>query len=211
MLGEFLTRRKNMFNLKKNSNKGVNMKILNINLFVGEKRFLKILSKNLLKVFFILVALNLFFTFAEQKSVEEKVNLYQSNQMVIEMKGLVCSFCAAKVRRGLKKMLVIEQKNKKSIVVDVENQIALFKIKKGKKINFKKLKKIINKAGYEILKIYFYTDGDIKKDKNSFLVKESKQKIYFQKKSKLKISKENSKKIFLLEMNEKGKIILIKK
>ena len=187
------------------------MKILNINLFVEEKRFLKILSKILLKVFFILVALNLFFTFAKQKSVEEKVNLYQSNQMVIEMKGLVCSFCAAKVRRGLKKLSLIEQKNKKSIVVDVENQIAFFKIKKGKKIAFKKLKKVINKAGYEILKIYFYTDGEINKDKNFFSIKESKQKISFQKKSKLKILKENTKKFFLLEINNKGKILLIKK
>ena len=200
-----------MFNLKKIFNKGENMKILNISLVVGKKRFLKILSKNLLKVFFILVAFNLFFTFAKQKSIEEKINLYQSNQMVIEMKGLVCSFCAAKVRRGLKKLSFIEQKNKKSIVVDVEYQITFFKIKQGKKINFEKLKKVINKAGYEILKIYFYTDGEIKKDKNLFLVKESKQKISFEKKSKLEISKENSKKIFLLEMNDRGKILLIKK
>lgn len=180
------------------------MNILNVSL---SKRIslLENLLKSFLKIFFVLISLSLFFSFAKKQ--DEKQN--QKNKVVIEMKGLVCSFCAAKVRRGLKKLSFIENKDKKSIIVDIENQIAFFIKKEGKKIDFKKLKKIVNKAGYEILKINFNTEAEL--EKKYLFVKDSKQKIYFSKDFKLEKLQQNSQKLFFLQMNEVGEIISIKK
>lgn len=182
------------------------MNILNVS-FSKKKSLLD----SFLKIFFVLISLSLFFSFAKKQ--DEKQNqkkVYQKNKVVIEMKGLVCSFCAAKVRRGLKKLSFVENKDKKRIVVDIENQIAFFMKKENKKIDFKKLKKVVNKAGYEILKINFDAEGEVNK-KSYFSVEDSKQKIYFSKNFKLEKFKKDSEKSFFLQINDDGKITSIKK
>ena len=160
----------------------------------------------LFKIFFLLMVTSLFFSFA--KNEPRQTN--QQNQITIEMKGLVCSFCAAKVRRGLKKVSFIENKGKKNIFVDVEKQVSIFKKRKGKKIDFKELKKVINEAGYQILKIHFYTKGKVH-EKKHFMVKDSKQVLSLNKKYKVEKLKNNPQNLSLLEMNDEGEVFFIKK
>jgi len=80
--------------------------------------------------------------------------------LVFQVKGLVCSFCAHGLQKGLSKLKFVDKtKYTKGVYTDIEYQFVLVGLKDGKKVNIEKAIDIISDAGYEVLKSYINPSG----------------------------------------------------
>ena len=76
------------------------------------------------------------------------------------MKGLVCSFCAHGLQKGLSKLKFVDKKRyTKGVRTDINHQYVTVGLKKGKTTNVDKAVEVITDAGYEVLKSYTNPSG----------------------------------------------------
>lgn len=72
----------------------------------------------------------------------------QTQDVDIKVNGMVCSFCAQGIEKGLKKTGHVEKVN-----VDMDKKIVHVKFKKGQSLDEKRLTQIILDAGMNVEKI----------------------------------------------------------
>lgn len=68
--------------------------------------------------------------------------------ITIQVKGMVCSFCAQGIEKKFKSMSEV-----KTISVNMETKLVYLDTKDGQDISDEKLKSIITDSGYEVVKI----------------------------------------------------------
>ena len=89
----------------------------------------------------------------------EKVEVGQED-LVFEVKGLVCSFCAHGLQKGMSKLKFVDKKKyTKGLYTDITHQFVKVGLKKDKKLNIDKALVTIQDAGYEVLKFYMNPTG----------------------------------------------------
>ena len=89
----------------------------------------------------------------------EKVEVGQED-LVFEIKGLVCSFCAHGLQKGMSKLKFIDKKKyTKGVYTDITHQFVKVGLKKDKIPNIDKALVAIQNAGYEVLKSYVNPTG----------------------------------------------------
>ena len=89
----------------------------------------------------------------------QKVDVGQED-LVFQVKGLVCSFCAHGLQKGLSKMKFVDKKKyTKGVYTDITHQFVKVGLKKNKKANIDKALDVITDAGYEVLKSYVNPTG----------------------------------------------------
>jgi len=89
----------------------------------------------------------------------EKVEVGQKD-LVFEVKGLVCSFCAYGLHKGMSKLKFVDKKKyTKGVYTDITHQFVKVGLKKDKKPNIDKALIAIQDAGYEVLKSYVNPTG----------------------------------------------------
>lgn len=89
----------------------------------------------------------------------EKVEVGQKD-LVFEVKGLVCSFCAYGLQKGMSKLKFVDKKKyTKGVYTDITHQFVKVGLKKDKKPNIDKALIAIQDAGYEVLKSYVNPTG----------------------------------------------------
>jgi|TARA_B100000959_G_scaffold30532_1_gene29152 hypothetical protein len=89
----------------------------------------------------------------------EKVEVGQED-LVFEVKGLVCSFCAHGLQKGMSKLKFVDKKKyTKGLYTDITHQFVKVGLKKDKKLNIDKALVTIQDAGYEVLKSYMNPTG----------------------------------------------------
>jgi len=89
----------------------------------------------------------------------QKVEVGQED-LVFQVKGLVCSFCAHGLQKGLSKMKFVDKKKyTKGVYTDITHQFVKVGLKKNKKPNIDKALNVITDAGYEVLKSYVNPTG----------------------------------------------------
>ena len=89
----------------------------------------------------------------------QKVDVGQED-LVFQVKGLVCSFCAHGLQKGLSKMKFVDKKKyTKGVYTDITHQFVKVGLKKNKKPNIDKALNVITDAGYEVLKSYVNPTG----------------------------------------------------
>ena len=89
----------------------------------------------------------------------EKVEVGQKD-LVFEVKGLVCSFCAYGLIKGMSKLKFVDKKKyTKGVYTDISHQFVKVGLKKDKKPNIDKALITIQDAGYEVLKFYVNPTG----------------------------------------------------
>ena len=95
---------------------------------------------------------------------DSKVSV-KPGEAVIEVSGVVCSFCAYGLQRKVSKLDFIDRsKYQKGVKIDIQNQQVIFAIKSGQKFKVDQLVDEVKAGGYEPLRIYFLDDkGNIKK------------------------------------------------
>jgi len=89
----------------------------------------------------------------------QKVDIGQED-LVFQVKGLVCSFCAHGLQKGLSKLKFVDKKRyTKGVHTDINHQYVAVGLKKGKTTNVDKAVEVIKDAGYEVLKSYTNPSG----------------------------------------------------
>ena len=89
----------------------------------------------------------------------EKVEVGQED-LVLQVKGLVCSFCAHGLQKGLSKLKFVDKtKYTKGVYADITHQFVKVGLKKNKEPNIDKALDVITEAGYEVLKSYVNPTG----------------------------------------------------
>ena len=89
----------------------------------------------------------------------QKVDVGQED-LVFQVKGLVCSFCAHGLQKGLSKLKFVDKKKyTKGVYADIKHQFVKVGLKKDKKPNIDKALTVITDAGYEVLKSYVNPTG----------------------------------------------------
>ena len=89
----------------------------------------------------------------------EKVEVGQED-LVFEIKGLVCSFCAHGLQKGMSKLKFVDKKKyTKGVYTDITHQFVKVGLKKDKIPNIDKALVANQNAGYEVLKSYVNPTG----------------------------------------------------
>ena len=89
----------------------------------------------------------------------QKVDIGRED-LVFQVKGLVCSFCAHGLQKGLSKLKFVDKKRyTKGVHTDINHQYVTVGLKKGKTTNVDKAVEVITDAGYEVLKSYTNPSG----------------------------------------------------
>ena len=83
------------------------------------------------------------------------------NEIIVQVSGVVCSFCAYGLQKKLSKLPFVDQsKFKNGILVNIENQRVTIAIKSGEKVDIDILKQTIKSGGYEPMRVYLGSDKD---------------------------------------------------
>ncbi len=82
------------------------------------------------------------------------------SQFILEVKGIVCSFCAFGARKNLSRVEFLDRsKFKKGLLMETEKGTITGAIAKGKKIDFQKVFRAIQKGGYDIRAVHLNLSG----------------------------------------------------
>ena len=106
-----------------------------------------------MKKLFITLSLILNFSvFADATSEAEtsKASTAINNSVVMEVHGIVCSFCSVGIRKKLAKFNFIDKKRyKKGLIMDIKNQKITVAINAGETVDIHGMFKAIKSGGYE--------------------------------------------------------------
>ena len=77
----------------------------------------------------------------------------QSDTLTFKVKGLVCSFCAHGLNKGIGKLPFTDEK---SVFVDIQNQIVKVALNENYKVipHLKQTIKLIRETGYDVDKVF---------------------------------------------------------
>lgn len=100
------------------------------------------------------------------------IEVKEPAQFVVEVKGIVCSFCAYGARKNLARLDYLDRSRfKEGLLMETENGTITGAVAEGKKIDFLRTFKAIQKGGYEILAVHLNLTGvPEKRDGAVFLV-----------------------------------------
>jgi copper chaperone CopZ len=87
----------------------------------------------------LILILSILFTSFSSLSAEEHYDI------TINVKGLVCDFCARSIEKTFNKTKAVE-----SIYVDLDNGLIQLQLKEGKTLSDEKIKKLIKDNGYAL-------------------------------------------------------------
>jgi len=83
-----------------------------------------------------------------------------NNEIILEINGLVCSFCAMGLNEVLSSLIFVDKdKYKDGVFIDTNYQYVIISIITGTKINVKEISQKISDAGYELKIIYMKIAG----------------------------------------------------
>ena len=82
------------------------------------------------------------------------------NEVVLQVSGLVCSFCAYGLQKGVSRLPFIDaSKYAKGIKLDIEKQLVTLALKPGQPPDLNKLYSAVKSSGYKALAAYTSPDG----------------------------------------------------
>lgn len=112
-------------------------------------------------------------------SVAGNPGAIKNNEVVVQVHGVVCSFCAYGVQKNLSKLKFIDRsKYKDGILVDINTHQVTLAIKDGQNINIQKIVQAILKGGYEPVKMYLNIKGKVNREGNKYILTSNKGHKY---------------------------------
>jgi len=103
----------------------------------------------------------------------EQINkkmIVKPNEAIMQVQGIVCSFCAYGVQKNLSKLDFIDtSKYNDGVLIDINAHLVTLAIKPTKKINIRKIIQNILEGGYEPIKLYLHLNGKIEKENNKYV------------------------------------------
>jgi hypothetical protein len=120
------------------------------------------------------------FTSAESANLSTPVAI-QPNQAVIQVKGVVCSFCAYGAEKNLSKLTFLDksQFGNDGVLVDINTHRITLALQPSKQIGLIEIYEAIKKGGYDPVKVYLSVHGQVSKEGNKYLLASSTNKQVF--------------------------------
>ena len=98
---------------------------------------------------------------AQTVVLNDKTITILKDEVVLEVSGLVCSFCAMGLQGGLSSLKYVDgKKYNNGVFVDVEYQYAVIAEKSDQDIDIDEAITMITKSGYEALSVYTNRTGE---------------------------------------------------
>ena len=98
---------------------------------------------------------------AQTVALNDKTITILKDEVVLEVRGLVCSFCAMVLQGGLSSLKYVDKKKyNNGVFVDVEYQYAVIAEKSNQDIDIDEAITMITKSGYEVLSVYTNRTGE---------------------------------------------------
>ena len=98
---------------------------------------------------------------AQTVVLNDKTITILKDEVVLEVSGLVCSFCAMGLQGGLSSLKYVDgKKYNNGVFVDVEYQYAVIAEKSDQDIDIDEAITMITKSGYEVLSVYTNRTGE---------------------------------------------------
>jgi len=98
---------------------------------------------------------------AQTVVLNDKTITILKDEVVLEVSGLVCSFCAMGLQGGLSSLKYVDgKKYNNGVFVDVEYQYAVIAEKSDQDIDIDEAITTITKSGYEVLSVYTNRTGE---------------------------------------------------
>jgi len=98
---------------------------------------------------------------AQTVALNDKTITILKDEVVLEVRGLVCSFCAMGLQGGLSSLKYVDKKKyNNGVFVDVEYQYAVIAEKSDQDIDIDEAITMITKSGYEVLSVYTNRTGE---------------------------------------------------
>lgn len=98
---------------------------------------------------------------AQTVELDDKTITILKDEVVLEVRGLVCSFCAVGLQGGLSSLKYVDKKKyNNGVFVDVEYQYAVIAEKSNQDIDIDEAITMITKSGYEVLSVYTNRTGE---------------------------------------------------
>ena len=98
---------------------------------------------------------------AQTVVLKDKTITILKDEVVLEVSGLVCSFCAMGLQGGLSSLKYVDgKKYNNGVFIDVEYQYAVIAEKSDQDIDIDEAITTITKSGYEVLSVYTNRTGE---------------------------------------------------
>ncbi len=98
---------------------------------------------------------------AQTVALNDKTITILKDEVVLEVRGLVCSFCAVGLQGGLSSLKYVDKKKyNDGVFVDVEYQYAVIAEKSNQDIDIDEAITMITKSEYEVLSVYTNRTGE---------------------------------------------------
>ena len=98
---------------------------------------------------------------AQTVVLNDKTITILKDEVILEVSGLVCSFCAMGLQGGLSSLKYVDgKKYNNGVFVDVEYQYAVIAEKSDQDIDIDEAITMITKSGYEVLSVYTNRTGE---------------------------------------------------
>ncbi len=118
------------------------------------------MNSNIIHRFILPIAL-LGLVSAQTVALNDKTITILKDEVVLEVRGLVCSFCAVGLQGGLSSLKYVDKKKyNDGVFVDVEYQYAVIAEKSNQDIDIDEAITMITKSGYEVLSVYTNRTGE---------------------------------------------------
>ena len=105
---------------------------------------------------------------AEKNSSEIVVEPYQA---VVQVKGIVCSFCAYGTEKNLAKLKFLDaSKFGNGVLMDIHTHRITLAVAPGERLDLKRVYRAIKKGGYDPVIVYVRLRGTLDKTNNRYLL-----------------------------------------
>ena len=125
------------------------------------------ITRTAARLLFLAVASGSLITMAASSALAGRANeeiVVQPNQIVVQVKGVVCSFCAYGAEKNLAKLSFLDRSQfGDGVLIDIFNHRITLALADGEMPDLKAVDKAIKKGGYDPLVVHFRLSGTVEK------------------------------------------------
>ena len=105
---------------------------------------------------------------------DDRPVVLEENQTVVQVNGVVCSFCAYGAQKALSKLDCLDQAEfGNGVLIDIDTHRITLAIRPGETIPFREIYQRIKKAGYDPITLYVRSEGTLERSGEKLLLRDA--------------------------------------
>ena len=106
---------------------------------------------------------------------DDRPVVLEENRIVVQVNGMVCSFCAYGAEKALSKLDCLDRAEfGDGVLVDIDTLRITLALRPGEKIPFRKIYQRIKNAGYDPITLYLRSEGTLERSAGRLLLRDAK-------------------------------------